>query len=307
MIRHILRTLLFGLGVVLTAVIGTFLLIRLAGSPEYFLLPPDATEDQREQVRAALGLNEPLIVQFGKYLLGLLRGDMGRSYFDNAPVADIIGRHAEATFQLAAASFVLILVVSLGLGTLSALKRGRLLDRVTQVGSVFAASMPTFWVGILLIQVFALGLGILPSFGRTHPLAIVLPAVTLMLTVAPALTRVTRSSMVDVLNEPYVATARAKGMPESRVISRTVLRNGLSPVVALLALDLGNLLGGAVLTETVFSWPGIGWLVVQSVSRRDFPVVQGVVVYVAVIFVIVTLVAELLSQLIDPRRRGSLR
>lgn len=171
--------------------------------------------------------------------------------------------------------------------------------------AVVGAAMPSFWVGLMLIQIFAVGLNLLPTFGGGSPAHLVLPALTLAIYAFPSLSRLTRSSMLEVLPQPYVMVARAKGMPESRVIGRVVLRNGIVPVITLLALEVGNLIGGAVLTETVFAWEGIGRLAITSIQRRDFPVVQGVVAYVAFGFVLVTVLAEIAIRIINPRMRAS--
>ncbi|PPC74707.1 ABC transporter permease [Pokkaliibacter plantistimulans] len=289
--------------VVLTTISLTFVLVRLSGDPTSILLPQDATQEQREALRDSLGLNDSLLVQFVTYLGKAATGDFGTSYFDQQTVTSIVGQHLPNTLLLAGSAMALALIFAIPLGVMSAIWRGGILDRMVQLFAVVGASMPSFWVGLLLIQVFAIQLGLLPTYGSSSWSNLVLPCVTLSIYAFPSITRLTRSSILEVLPQNYVTVARAKGMPEHRVISRTVMRNGMVPIVTLFALELGNLIGGAVLTETVFAWEGIGRLALNSISRRDFPVVQGVVVYVALGFVIITLLAEITVRLINPRLR----
>ena len=205
--------------------------------------------------------------------------------------------------ELAGASLLVAVALAIPLGVLAAVWQGGVLDRAVQVISVIGASTPSFWMGLLLLQIFAVELEWFPTYGIGGLANLVLPATTLALYVFPRLARLTRSSMLDVLPAGFITAARAKGMPERRVIWRVLLRNGIVPVIALLALEIGALFGGAVLTETVFSWPGIGQLAITSIQRRDFPLVQGVVAYVAVIFSVITVLAEIAVRLVNPRLR----
>jgi peptide/nickel transport system permease protein len=301
--RVFLRQFVLGILVVVSALTLTFILVRLSGDPTSIILPQDATEAQREVLRQQLGLNDSLPVQFLKYLGNAAVGDFGRSYFDSETVTSIVMRHLPNTLTLAAASLTIACLLALPLGVLAAVWRGGFIDRLVQVTAVIGASMPSFWVGLLFIQIFAVGLNLLPTYGTGSLAHLVLPAATLAVYAFPSLARLTRSSMLEVLPQSYVTAARAKGMPESRVIGRTVLRNGMVPVLTLLALEIGNLIGGAVLTETVFAWEGIGRLAITSIQRRDFPVVQGVVAYVALGFVLVTFLAEIAVRLVNPKLR----
>lgn len=298
-----LRQAVLGILVVLSALTLTFVLVRLSGDPTSIILPQDATEAQREMLRERLGLNQGVVSQYLAYLGNALTGDFGRSYFDSESVTSIVLRHLPNTLVLAGASLAIACLFALPLGVMAAVWRDGLIDRFVQVAAVVGASMPSFWVGLLLIQIFAVGLNLFPTYGTGSPAHLVLPAATLAIYAFPSLARLTRSSMLEVLPQSYVMTARAKGMPESRVIGRTVLRNGMVPVLTLLALEIGNLIGGAVLTETVFAWEGIGRLAITSIQRRDFPVVQGVVAYVALGFVIVTFLAEVAIRFVNPRLR----
>lgn len=305
MLRVVAKQILLGLFVVLTAITLTFVMVRVSGDPTSLILPEDASPEQREGLRRELGLHLPVLQQYGRYVANAVQGDFGRSYFDGDTVTAIIFRQLPNTLLLAGTSLLLAVMIGIPLGVMAAVWRGGLLDRAVQVLSVVGASVPSFWLGLLLIQGFAVGLGWLPTYGIGTPSHLVLPSATLALYVFPSLARLTRSSMLDVLPAGFVTAARAKGMPERRVISRTILRNGIVPVLALLALEIGTLFGGAVLTETVFAWPGIGRLAVYSIQRRDFPVVQGIVAYVAVMFVFITVLAEIATRLANPRLRQS--
>lgn len=301
----LLRQAFSGIFVILTALTLTFILVRLSGDPTSLILPEDASEAQRMALRGELGLDRSLLEQYLSYIASAFQGEFGKSYFSDESVSSIVLRHLPNTLLLAAAALGLAALTAIPLGIASAIWRGGVIDRMVQVTAVVGAAMPSFWVGLMLIQIFAVGLNLLPTFGTATTAHLVLPALTLAIYSFPSLSRLTRSSMLDVLPQPYVMVARAKGMPEHRVIGRTVLRNGIVPVITLLALEIGNLIGGAVLTETVFAWEGIGRLAITSIQRRDFPVVQGVVAYVAFGFVLVTVLAEIAIRIINPKLRSS--
>jgi ABC-type dipeptide/oligopeptide/nickel transport system permease component len=303
MFQLIGKQILLGLCVVITAITLTFFMVRLSGDPTTQILPEDATPAQRAALQRELGLDLPVSMQYVRYLGGATHGDFGKSYFDGDTVTTIIMRRLPNTALLAGASLVVALVFAIPLGVLAATRRGGLLDRSVQVVSVVGASVPSFWMALLMIQIFAVGLGWFPTYGIGTWQNLVLPTLTLALYVFPSVTRLTRSSMLEVLPSGYVNAARAKGMPERRVIFRTVMRNGIVPVLALIALEIGSLFGGAVLTETVFSWPGIGRLAIESIQRRDYPIIQGVVAYVAVIFAVITVLVEIVIRMVNPRLR----
>lgn len=303
MLNLIVKQIGLGLAVVITAVTLTFFMVRLSGDPTAQILPQDATVEQRLALQRQLGLDQPLPRQYLNYMRNAVRGEFGNSYFEGDTVAAIVLRRLPNTALLASCALAIALVFAIPLGVLAATGRGGLLDRSVQVVSVLGASVPSFWMGLLMIQVFAVGLGWLPTYGIGGWQHLVLPSLTLALYVFPSVTRLTRSSMLEVLPSSYVNAARAKGMPESRVIARTVMRNGIVPVLALIALEVGSLFGGAVLTETVFSWPGIGRLAIESIQRRDFPITQGVVAYVAVIFAVLTVAVEIVIRIVNPRLR----
>jgi len=291
----------------------TFALIHLApGDPlstQFGLNPRGMEPETVERLRAQLGLNEPLPVQYFRYLGSLLRGDMGRSLTTRTPVSQEILARFPATLELAIATQALVLLVSIPLGVLSAVKRGRLVDALCSGGALLGVSMPSFWVGIMLMLLFAQSLGWLPSTGRGDGTlvgalkALVLPALTLGAGLMGLVARVTRSSLLEVLGQDHVRTARAKGLAPRWVLIRHGVRNALIPVVTILGMQAASLLGGAVIVETVFAWPGIGRLAVNAIWRRDYPVIMGTVLVFSVVFVLMNLGVDVLYTLIDPRIR----
>ena len=303
MIRVIGKHTALGLLVVFTAITLTFALVRVSGDPTSIILPQDATDAQRVALRQSLGLDQPVLEQYFRYLGGAVHGNFGASYFDAEPVSGIVWHFLPNTLLLAASSFLLTIALAVPLGTLAAVWRGGYLDRMVQVVSVLGNSMPSFWSAVLLLQFLAVRLGWFPTYGNQGPASLVLPTVNLTLFFFPTIARLTRSAVLDVLPANYVTTARAKGLTDRRILLVHVIRNASVPVLALLGLQLGSLLGGAVLTEAVFAWPGIGTLAVRSIGRSDFPVVQGIVAYVAVIFAIVTPCTEILIRRVNPKLR----
>lgn len=304
MIHVALRQILQGLLVVWIVLTATFVLVRFSGDPVAILLPEEPPPEAIAQLEAKLGLDRPLHEQYLAYLGSAVTGDMGQSYFEGSSVSDIIGRHLGNTLILAVVAFVATIAIAIPAGIYAAVHPHSIGDRLLQVSAVVFSSIPAFWLALLLVQFFALTLNWLPTYGTGSWRHIILPAATLTLISVPSLARLTRSSLLEVLPLNYVQASRAKGMPERRVVGRVVLRNALVPIITLLTLEIGTLLGGAVVTETVFSWPGIGHLTVVSLQRRDFPIVQGVVVYVSVIFVVITVVNECLIRLASPRLRS---
>lgn len=302
--RVIYRQLLQGLLVILIVLSATFVLVRMSGDPVALLLPEDAPQQSIDLLKAKLGLDRPLYVQYFDFLSSTARGDMGQSYFEGSSVSEIVGRHIGNTLLLAVVAFLASVVIAIPTGIYAAVFPGSLGDRLLQMTAVVFSSIPAFWLALLLVQLFALQLNWLPTYGMGTWRHLVLPAATLTLISIPSLARLTRSSLLEVLPQNYVLASRAKGMPEARVIGRVALRNALVPIITLLTLEIGALLGGAVVTETVFSWPGIGYLTVVSLQRRDFPIVQGVVIYVSIIFVMITILNEILIRLASPRLRG---
>jgi len=287
--------------VLLAVAFVAFLLLHLSGDPAALLLPPGATREQVDAFRADMGFDQPFLQQFLHFLGRVVQGDFGQSWRFQQPVLPIVLERIPATVLLASTALVFSLVVAIPLGVLSAVKRDTAVDSASMVAALFGQSMPGFWVGIMLILIFAVTLGWLPTSGWTGPSSIILPTVTLGLALVGRNARLVRSTMLEVLGEDYVRAARAKGLREWRVILRHALKNALLPVVTLVGLEFGLLLGGTVVVETVFAWPGIGLLSIQAVTGRDYPVVQAVILLSAVMFTLINLVVDLLYTRIDPR------
>jgi peptide/nickel transport system permease protein len=280
-----------------------FLLIRVSGDPTQLLLPETATPEDRALFRKQHGLDRPVAVQYVQYLGSLLRGDLGRSLIDGSPALDLVLQRLPATVELAVAAMLIAVVVGIPVGILSAIRRGSILDRLAMVGVLTGQSMATFWVGILLILVFAVQLRWFPVSGRDGLRHLVLPAVTLSLYMLPLLARMTRSSMLEVGKQDFVRTARAKGLRERTIILRHSLRAALIPVVTVLGLQFGGALAGAIVTEAVFAWPGVGTFVLDAIYKRDYPVVQAAVLVIATVYLLTNLLVDLLYGVLDPRIR----
>ncbi|RAI02479.1 ABC transporter permease [Acuticoccus sediminis] len=283
----------------------SFVLTRMSGDPTSLLLPVDATDEARAALRARLGLDQPYVTQFIRYVGDAMTGDFGNSLRFSEPVTKLLMERLGATFELAIATILLALVIGIPSGILAAYWQRTPVDSGLQSVAAFAQAVPTFYWGILGILLFSVWLGWLPTGGRGSWLHLVLPAVTLASTIIALIMRIMRSCMLDVLRQDYIRTARAKGVPEYLVVIKHAGRNAIIPLVTVVALQCGVLIGGVVVTETVFSWPGIGRLAIQAIYARDYPVVQIVVIFFAVVFVILNLVADILSAVLDPRIRLS--
>jgi peptide/nickel transport system permease protein len=296
------------IGSALIVVLGVctlvFLLLHLVpGDPVDAMLGESARSADRAELRRALGLDRPLTTQYAAYLGGLVQLDLGDSFQDQRPVTEVLAERLPATLQLAGAALALALVLAIPLGVLAARFRGRALDSAAMGFSLLGISIPNFWLGPVLILIFSLQLGWTPVSGRDGPMSLLLPAVTLGTALAAILARMVRASVLEVLGEDYVRTARAKGLGEIAVMRRHALRNAWLPVLTLVGLQLGALLGGAVITETVFAWPGVGSLLIDAIRGRDYPVVQGCVLLISLTYVIVNTATDIAYAWIDPRIR----
>lgn len=290
--------------VVLGVVLLTFLLVHaVPGDPVEVMLGESASSADRMQLRADLGLDQPIYVQFGIYLNKLVHGDLGVSIHSKKPIVDLLAERLPATAKLALLALSFAILIGLPLGIVAALKVSQWPDKLANLLSLSISAMPHFWMGPMLMMIFALWLGLLPVSGMESGTAVILPALTLGFGLAAILTRMTRASMLEVLHEDFVRTARAKGLTERAVILRHALRAALLPIVTVLGLQLGSLLAGTVITETVFSWDGIGRLLVESIEKRDYPVTQACVLVVALIYVMVNLATDIIYTKIDPRVR----
>ncbi|PPC79617.1 MAG: glutathione ABC transporter permease GsiC [Methylotenera sp.] len=292
----------------LTVIFGvlllTFLLIHLVpGDPVDVMLGESANVADRAALRAELGLDQPLANQFGQYLVKLVHGDLGQSIHTHTPIVNLIQARYPATLKLALLSLIIGITVGVPLGIFAALKAGGWQDFLVTIVSVRLSAMPAFWLGPVLMLIFAVWLGWLPVSGMDTGASIILPAVTLGFGLSAILTRMTRTSLLEVLNDDYIRTARAKGLSEHTVILRHALRAALLPIITIVGLQMGSLLAGTVITETIFSWDGIGKLLVESIEKRDYPVTQACVLIVALSYVMVNLVTDILYRLADPRVR----
>lgn len=300
--RYVVRRVLQAVTVMIGALILSFILLRIVpGDPAVLMLSETATPEEIAQMRESLGVNEPLSTQFLVYLKQVVTGDFGLSFRRQTPALPLTLRYLPATFLLATASLVLTILISIPLGILAALKQNGWLDNMVGVVALLGQSMPTYWLGILLILLFSVQLRVLPTSGYGEWRHLILPAVTLAFSQVALVTRLTRSNLLEVVRQDYIRTARAKGLAQRTVIFKHALKNALIPVVTVLGLQVGNVLGGAIITETVFAWPGAGSLLVSSIGFRDYPVVQVMVLISAAVFVVINLAVDLFYVLLDPR------
>src|SRR5262249_23333513 len=278
-----------------------FLLVSLSGDPAFILLTPDAGEEQRAAFRTTYGLDQPLPVQYARYVAHVARGDFGTSFAFNRPAIQVVLDRVPATLLLTATAVALGVAVGMPAGVVASVRAGGLLDRLVMAMVLLGQSVPTFWLGLLMIRIFAVNLRWVPVSGHGTVLHLVMPALALGLYLAALLARLTRSEMLEALAQDYVRTARAKGLAERVVTVAHALKNALLPIVTLIGLQLGALLGGAVVTETVFAWPGVGSLVLDAILRKDYPVVLAAVELVAAGFIVINVLLDLLYGYLDPR------
>jgi len=302
--QYILRRLLIMIPVLFGISLIIFAMVRvIPGDPAMIMAGPHATEEYVRQIRAQLGLDKHPVTQYLIFLGNLVQGDLGTSTRTALPVTKEIFSRLPNTLLLAMASILIATVLGVTIGIVSGIKQNSLFDYLSMVAALFGLSMPVFWLGLMLMLLFSIKLGWLPAVGAETPSHLILPALTLGANSMAIIARMTRSSMLEVVRLDYIRTARSKGLPERLVLSRHALRNALIPVVTVIGLQTGILLGGAVLTEIVFAWPGIGRLLVEAILARDYPVVQGVVLVVATMFIVVNLIVDLLYAYLDPRIR----
>lgn len=304
MTRYILRRLVLVIPVLIGVSMVVFWMIRaIPGDPARVIAGEGAPLETVERIREQYGLNEPLHVQYALFLKHLLEGDLGRSIRSRRPVVEELGMRILATLELAAGSMLVALVIGVTTGVLSAVRPNSWIDALSMFIALVGISMPVFWLGLMFMYLFSYQLDWFPTAGRGSWRHLVLPSLTLGLSSAAIIARMTRSSMLEVLRQDYVRTARAKGLHERAVVLKHAFRNALIPIVTVTGLQFGSLLGGAVLTESVFAWPGIGRLMVDSIIARDYPVVQGAVLVVALAFIMINLVVDVLYAYVDPTIR----
>jgi len=304
MSAYLVKRLLLAVPVLLGVSLVVFTMIRfIPGDPAQLMAGQAATAEVVRQIRESLGLDRPLPIQYAIFIRNLLKGDLGRSLFNSAPVVEELAQRFPRTVRLALASMVVASLIGIPAGILSATRHLSWLDSLVMVIALAGVSMPVFWLGLNLILIFAVRLHWLPAIGHETWRHLILPSVTLGAASAAIIARMTRSSMLEVLRQDYVRTARAKGLAEPSVVRRHALRNALIPVVTVVGLQLGTLLSGAVLTESVFAWPGVGRLLVDAVLARDYPVIQGAVLLISTTFVALNVLVDMVYAALDPRIR----
>jgi peptide/nickel transport system permease protein len=307
MYKYIIKRLLMLIPVIIGVTFIVFFILNLSpGDPAAIILGDQASAEALAMKREELGLNEPLLIRYGRYLVKMLHGDLGTSYKNSLSVWDQVISRFPNTAMLAVAAILVALAIGIPVGIISAKNQYSALDNISMVTALIGVSMPSFWMGLLLVIVFALNLGWLPSQGMGQGLvpllkSLVLPAVTLGTSAAATITRMTRSSMLEVIRQDYIDTARAKGVSEKIITYRHMLKNAMIPIITAVGLQFGTLLGGAMLTETVFSWPGLGRLMVEAIKSKDIPLVLGSVIFLAVMFTVVNLAVDIVYAFVDPR------
>lgn len=302
MVKYVIKRLLALIPVILGVTFLVFMIMQLApGDAAKLILGESATQEQVEELREEMGLNDPAVVQYGRYMLNFVQGDLGTSYSTKRPVAEEVFSRFPYTFNLSIVAGVVSILLAIPLGILAAVKQNTLFDNVSMIVSLIGVSMPIFWLALLLVLCFSLKLGWFPVQGAESWKSYVLPAISLGFMNMAAIARTTRSSMLETIRQDYIRTARAKGVSKRQVIVKHAFKNALIPTITVCGIQLGQLLGGSVLTETVFAWPGIGRLLVQSINARDVPMVLGSIIVMTVCFSIVNLLIDLLYGFVDPR------
>jgi len=301
MLRYILKRIWYTVYVIVGISMISFFFVHLSGDPVMLMLPGDASDQEIEELREQLGFNDPLHEQYWRFAYNAVQGDLGNSLYFNAPVMKIVLERLPASLELAIAAMLVALAIGIPLGIISAVRHGSMLDMGSMLVALFGLSMPHFWLGIMLMLFFSVFLGWLPTSGRGTLAHLIMPALSLGLPLMAMFARLTRSVMLEVLNLDYIRTARAKGLKEIIVISKHALKNTLIPLVTVAGMQFSAILGGTVIIETVFAWPGLGRLVVQAIFRRDYPLVQGIVFVLALIFVGMNLIVDILYVYLDPQ------
>ncbi len=307
LVRYVARRVLQAIPTLLILIVFMFILVRiLPGDPARLIAGLEATEEDVQRIRELLGLTKPLHEQFIDYMLGILSGDLGTSIKYDTPVLEEILDKFPKTLELALAAELLAIAIAIPLGIVSALKPYTKTGVLTTIVSLLGSSMPIYWLGLMLIYLFSVQLKLLPSSGTGTPAHLVLPAVTLATLLMGNLVRITRAAVLEALESNYIVTARSKGLTERIVVYRHALRNAMIPIITISGLQLGALLGGAILTETVFAWPGLGQLLLVAINSRDYPLIQGIILFYAVILILINLLIDIAYAYIDPRVRVSL-
>lgn len=304
--KYILRRFLVLIPIILAVTFIVFFIISLSpGNTAAMIIGDGATQESIDKLEEEMGFKDPIIVQYGRYVINLAKGDMGQSYATGKPVIAEVKSRFPNTLKLTLLSILISIAMAVPIGVISATRQYSIFDNFGMILALIGISMPSFWLGLNLIIAFSLKLGWLPSGGADSLKSIILPAVTLGAAAAASITRTTRSSMLEIMPQDYIRTAKAKGVGKRPVILKHALKNALIPTITIIGIEFGNLLGGAILTETVFSWPGIGRLMVESINRKDIPMVLGCIIVFSVGFSIVNLIIDILYAYIDPRIKAN--
>jgi len=298
---YIFKRLFHSVFVLVGISVVVFAILHLTGDPAALMMPMDATPEQVAQFRKEMGFTDPLPLQYWRFFKGALRGDFGNSFRHSQPALGLVLERMPATIQLTFAALFIALMIAIPTGIVSAIRRNSILDQIGMTGALLGQSMPVFWLGIMLILVFSVTLQWFPSSGRGGIPHLILPAFTLGMFSMARTARVMRSSMLEVLGKEFMTTARAKGLAPQIVILKHALKNAAIPVVTIIGMELGTLLGGAVITETIFAWPGVGRLAIQAIYNRDYPVVQASVFILASVFVLINLLVDIIYTYLDPQ------
>lgn len=299
--KYIVQRLIQSIFVVFGVSVMVFIILHLSGDPTYLMLPPGTPAAEVEEWREKMGFNLPIYEQYLRFLGGVLQGDLGESLKTGRPVVEMIMERFPATVELAVCGLFIALAVGVPLGSLAAIKQDSMLDSAVRAFAIAGQAMPSFWLGLLLIILFSVELQWLPTSGRGSLAQLIMPSITIGAFSMATVLRLTRSSMLEVLKADYIRTAKAKGLFPVYIVVQHALRNSLLPLITVIGIELGHLLGGSLLTESIFAWPGIGALAVDAIYNRDYPLVQGVVFITATIFVMINLAVDLLYGIIDPR------
>ena len=300
---YILKRLAQSVFVVLGITVVVFCVLHLSGDPVQLMVPPSASQAEVEKMRQTMGFNDPLYVQYFRFLAGAAAGDFGQSYYYNEPAMKVVLERLPATAMLASAAMLIALLVSIPAGIISAVKRNSKADSLIRSLALLGQCIPSFWLGIMLILLFSVQLHLLPTGGNQTSSSIIMPAITLGCFSAASITRILRSSMIEIMGKEYITVAVSKGLPERIVIMKHAFKNAFSSIMTMVGMQFASLLGGSVITETVFSWPGVGRLIVQSVTNNDFMVVEATVVLLACAFVVINFIVDVLYCVINPRIR----
>ena len=303
MTSYILKRLLQSVFVIFGITLVVFCVLHLSGDPVQLMVPPSASQVEVERIRQEMGFNDPLYQQYFRFLTGALVGDFGQSYYYNEPAMKVVLERVPATVELAVAALVISIVIAIPAGIISAIKRNSVIDMVIRFFAMLGQCIPSFWLGIMFILLFSVTLHILPTGGNQGWASLILPALTLGMFSAASITRILRSSMIEIMGKEYITVAKAKGLLQSKVIMKHAFKNALSSVLTMIGMQFAALLGGAVITETVFAWPGVGRLIVQSITNNDFMVVEATVLLLAIAFVLINFIVDVLYCVINPRIR----